>query len=286
MKKLVIGCGYLGTRVARLWQAQGDTVYVTTRSQERKSQFDGEGFQAVQLDVTRPETCSGLPAAETALIAVGFDRSAGLSLHQVYVDGLQNLLRALPTETKRIIYVSSTGVYGQTDDSWVDEQSDRRPTRLGGKACLAAEDLLGQHPLAARAIILRLAGIYGPNRIPRRDQIARGRPIPARPEGFLNLIHVDDAARVVLAAERHAVPPQVFTVSDGNPVRRKEFFGEVARRLGVDGPTFCDPEKAASHRRPSLGSKRVSNRKLLSGLGVSLAYSDYRVGLDAILGSG
>ncbi len=85
MKKLVIGCGYLGTRVARPWQAQGDTVYVTTRSQERKSQFDGEGFQAVHLDVTRPETCSRLPAAETALIAVGFDRSAGPSLHQTAV---------------------------------------------------------------------------------------------------------------------------------------------------------------------------------------------------------
>lgn len=284
MKKLVIGCGYLGLRVARVWQARGDDVCVTTRSPERASQFANQDFETVQLDVTQPDTCRRLPRAETVLLAVGYDRSAGPSLNEVYVDGLQNVLHALSAATRRIIYVSSTGVYGQIDDSWVDEESQCRPLRVGGKACLAAEQLLGERPLADRTIILRLAGIYGPDRIPRRDQVADGRPIPARPEGYLNLIHVDDAAQVVLAADDREVEPNLFTVSDGNPVRRKDFFGEVARRLGVDAPTFCNPAEASPHGRPSAGSKRVSNRKLLDALGLSLTYPDYRAGLDAVLG--
>ena len=96
----------------------------------------------------------------------------------VYVDGLQAALDALPTATGRIIYISSTGVYGQTSGEWVDEESECRPTREGGRVCLAAEGVLASPDLGQRAVVLRLAGIYGPGRIPRRTELPAKIPPP------------------------------------------------------------------------------------------------------------
>jgi nucleoside-diphosphate-sugar epimerase len=103
-----------------------------------------------------------------------------------------------------VIYISSVGVYGPSDGDWVDESTPCEPHREGGKASLAAEQVLAGHALGRRGLILRLAGIYGPGRIPLAEKIRKGEPLPVSPEGYLNLIHVDDAARVVLAAEEKA----------------------------------------------------------------------------------
>ena len=111
----------------------------------------------------------------------------------------------------RVIYISSTGVYGQTDGTWVDESTECRPTRAGGQACLAAEQLLLQSAWAARTLILRLAGIYGPQRLPRLRQLQSGESLDTAPLGLLNLIHVDDAAQVVrqVADQALSLPPRV-----------------------------------------------------------------------------
>src|SRR5574340_490501 len=162
MAKLVIGCGYLGRRVAQRWQAAGETVFVTTRSPERAVALATEGLTPLVLDLTRPETLAGLPLAETVLWAVGFDRSAGCTRTDVHVDGLRALLDALAPSTRRIIAVSSSGVYGQTDGQWVDESTPCQPTREAGIAFVAAEQMLAEHGLGVRAVVLRLAGLYGP----------------------------------------------------------------------------------------------------------------------------
>ena len=285
MRRIVFGCGYLGHRVAKLWRERGDLVHVTTRSADRGHELSAEGFHPIQLDVTVPDTLSGLPEVDTALIAIGFDRSAGLSIHETYVTGLTNLLAAIQPRPSRIIYISSTGVYGQSDDGWVDEQSACRPEREGGRACLAAEQLLRNHEFGPRAIILRLAGIYGPGRIPHFDRIVGGQPIPVQPSGYLNLIHVDDAARTVIAAGERAMPPKIYVVADGTPVRRGEFYAEVARRTGSPAPVFLEPRVGSSATFRSAGSKRVSNHKLLQEMEIAFSFPDYRTGLEAIFRS-
>ena len=151
------------------------------------------------------------------------------------------MLAALPSDTGKFIYISSTGVYGQSGGEWVDEDSACEPLREGGRACLDAEQILLAHPLGQRAVILRLAGLYGPGRIPLADSIRRNQPIEAPAQGWLNLIHVDDAARVVLAAEERAPPPRTYVVSDGTPVERREYFAELARLLGAAPPRFVAP---------------------------------------------
>ncbi len=281
MNKLVIGCGYLGRRVADMWLAGGHSVSAISRSSEQAAALREAGIDCRVADVLRPETLRSLPAAETVLYAIGWDRTLGVPIRDLYVNGLQNVLAHLPAGTSRFIYVSSTGTFGQTDGCWVDEQSACRPTRAGGRACLEAETLLREHSLGARSIILRMAGTYGPGRIPRRRQLLQGLPIAAPSEGFLNLIHVQDAARTVVAAEQRLEPPSLLCVSDGHPVVRGEYYRELARLVGAPAPRFITPPADAPATDRASSNKRVSNRALLEQLEISLLYPSYRQGLQA-----
>src|SRR5262249_9677639 len=159
------GCGYLGSRVARRWRNFGDEVIVVTRSSQRAQAFERDGYRAIVADVTQVATLTELPAAETVLFAVGFDRGAGGSISDVYAGGVPNVLAALPSGIQRFSYISTTGVYGDAGGEWVDEDTPSNPLREGGRASLAAEQALAESPFAARSIVLRLAGIYGPGRI-------------------------------------------------------------------------------------------------------------------------
>jgi nucleoside-diphosphate-sugar epimerase len=281
--KLVFGCGYLGLRVARLWRQAGHQVFAVTRLSTRAADLEAAGLKPLVADVTNPQSLLHLPSAESVLYAVGYDRTAGKSLREVYVQGLHNVLDALPAAVQRIVYISSTGVYGQSGGEWVDEDSICQPTRESGRACLEAENLLLAHRFGPRSIVLRLAGIYGPGRIPRQAALAAGEAIAAPSEGWLNLIHVDDAARIVLAAEQHGRPPCLYTVSDGRPPQRREYYEELARLLKAPPPEFIEPPADSPAALRAESNKRVSNRRMLAELGVELKYASYREGLAAIV---
>jgi nucleoside-diphosphate-sugar epimerase len=283
MPKLIFGCGYLGLRTAKRWQQEDETVYGVTRSAARAKEFSQMGLRPLIADISRPETLANLPDAETVLFSVGFDRQAERSIFDIYVSGLGHVLDALSGSVRRVIYISSSGVFGQTDGDWVTEGSPCRPTREGGIACLAAEDLLRAHPLGQRAIILRLAGLYGPGRIPRRDDLVQGRPIAAPSDGYLNLIHVDDAAAIVVAAEKHANPPATYLVSDGSPVLRREYYAELARLVGAPPPRYEAAPSDSPAARRATSDKRISNARLRSEIPFTLAYPSYREGLAAIV---
>lgn len=270
-------------RAASRWVAAGDHVCAVTRYSERCCAMRASGIEPVVADIMVPNTLKGLPAADTVLFAVGFDRGQGHSIRHVYVDGLQNVLEYLPSDVRRFIYISSTGVYGQSGDTWVDERSPCEPTREGGRACWQAELLLRSDPLGQRAIILRMAGIYGPGRIPRRKELQAGLPIKAPSEGYLNLIHVDDAASVVIAADQQAPRPALYCVSDGHPVVRGDYFRQLAALLGAPEPQFREPRCDSPAAERASASKRVGNRQMLTDLKVELLYPSYREGLAAIV---
>jgi nucleoside-diphosphate-sugar epimerase len=307
--KLLFGCGYLGARVARLWKAQGAAVTIVTRSAAKAAALQAEGYGVVVADVCDPASLAALPAAETILFAVGYDRQAAAtgaarSIEEVYAGGVRNVLNAmrnaecgmrndqhphsaLRTPNSAFVYISSTGVYGDADGEWVDESTPCRPLREGGRACLAAEQAIATHPLGARAAILRLAGIYGPDRIPRAESLRRGEPIDAPSDGFLNLIHVDDAARIVLDVERAAQAgrialPRTYCVSDGRPPLRREYYGELARLLDAPPPKFVAPQAECRAMLRAAADKRISNSHLLADIEPQLHYPSYREGLAAI----
>jgi nucleoside-diphosphate-sugar epimerase len=289
MTKLIFGCGYLGERVAQRWRTLGSDVVVVTRSADRAEAFKQQGYEAVVADFWEPARLVGLPATDTVLFAVGYDRSGGHSIEDIYAGGMRNVLAALPSATGRLVYISTTGVYGDAGGGWIDEDTPPDPQRDGGRASLAAEDALAAHPLGKNSVILRLAGIYGPGRIPFRSLLRAGEPIPAASEGFLNLIHVVDAAAVVLAAADARLEcsddrPRVFCVSDGHPVERGEYYREVAKRIGAAPPKFVSPDADSPRAARANQDRRVRNDRMIRELGVQLTYPDYRAGLAAILG--
>ncbi len=278
--KLVVGCGYLGRRVAEAWLRDGHRVWVTTRNADRAKNLAESGLFPLLVDVTEPERFPPLPEVATVLFAVGFDRAAQKPQHAVYVEGLQHILSALPASVARFIYISSTGVYGQATGDRVDEDTPALPLRDGGRACLAAEQLLQASAFGARSMILRLAGIYGPLRVPRSESIRGGDAIDAPADGYLNLIHVDDAVQIIQAVERLA-PPRRYVVSDGQPCLRRDYYREIARLLDAPPPTFTAPTPDSPAAQRAASDKRIDPRRLFADIGVSLRYPSYREGLAA-----
>ncbi len=293
MSKLIIGCGYVGQRLARAWQATGETVFVTTRSEQRAAEFANDGYQPIVWDITQDLATAphegddtSLPAVDTVVFAVGFDRrtakETGQTIEEVYVGGLRRVLRGCPP-CQRFIYLSSTGVYGQGDGNWVDEDSDCQPNRDGGKACLAAEQLLQQHEMhGQQSIVLRLAGIYGPDRLPQAAMLKRGEPLSVAADAYLNLVHVDDIVRTIQGCEQ-LEPPSLLCVSDGHPVIRRDFYSHLANLLGTAPPIFEPPVPGSSRAERARGSKRISNRRLVEQLQPSFLFPTYREGLEAIV---
>jgi nucleoside-diphosphate-sugar epimerase len=284
MAKLVFGCGYLGRRVAQLWKSAGEEVFAVTRSPKRAAEFAAEGLQPIVADITAPGAMAIPSNIRTVLFAVGYDRGSPRTIHEVYADGLRRVLDALPSSVERVIYISSTGVYGPASHGdWVNEDSPCEPTREGGKASLAAEQILREHRLAHRGIVLRLTGIYGPGRIPRAADLQAGKPIDAPAAGWLNLIHVEDAARIVLRAEALASLPNLLVVSDGHPVIRGDYYRELANLLQAPPPQFVTPDPNSPAAQRAGSDKRVDNRRLLDQLRPAFQYPSYREGLRAIV---
>jgi nucleoside-diphosphate-sugar epimerase len=274
--KLVVGCGYLGLRVARLWRHAGDRVYAVTRSAERARSLAAEGLDPIIGDVTAPAALPDLPAIDTLFWAVGFDRASGASYRDVHVAGLGRVLDAIPG-APRVVFASSTGVWGTEDGSVVDETTPAHPTREAGRVLLEAESLLHTRT-GDRGTALRFAGLYGPDRLPRLEDLKAGRPIAADPDSWLNLVHVDDAARIVVAVAAAPHARRLYVVSDGHPVRRRDWYAHLATRTGSPPPTF---DTAAERTRGA--DKRVDPSLLFRDIPLTLAYPDSFRGIDAIV---
>ncbi|WP_169973247.1 SDR family oxidoreductase [Tautonia rosea] len=283
MSTLIIGCGYLGIRVARRMMAAGHRVFATTRSRDRAELLAREGMEPILADVLIPESLDDLPAVERALYCVGYDRSCGAPIDRVYVDGLRHTIGRLASRAKRLIYASSTGVYGDLGGDWVDEETPADPQTESGRACLRAEHLLTEFAKLSMypVTILRYSGLYGPGRLMRREALRSGQPIAADPESYLNLVHIDDAASAAVLALRTPKPGPRYLVSDDRPVLRREFYELLAEALGGPAPTFTE----ASGDGPIRGnaSKRISNHRIKSELGWTLDFPDVTTGIPASL---
>jgi len=304
--RLVVGCGYLGTRVAERWLASGSRVFGVTRRESRAAELAALGIEPVIADVTADAgglnvaaAIRRLPGMDTIFWAVGFDRSATASHRDVHVVGLSRLLDAVQAafpdairsgchpRRPLVILSSSTGVWGDADGGGriVNETSPAHPSREAGRVLLEAESLLRHHPLGP-GVALRFAGLYGPGRLPRIADLRSGRPIPADPDSWLNLIHADDAARIVCrvaeaaaaSGTAPAIPRPLYVVSDGRPVRRRDWYGHLAALAGAAAPTW-DP--AAPRQRGA--DKRVDPRLLFADFPLALDHPDPLRAAEAML---
>lgn len=269
---LIFGCGYLGRRVAARWVASGRRVFALTR--RNANTLAAQGIEPIIGDVLDPTSLTSLPRVGTVLYAVGMDRSQGRSMREVYVGGLGHVLDALP-RPERFLHISSTGVYGQTDGEWVDETSPTEPREDSGRVVLDVEMLLRSR--LPEAVMLRFTGIYGPDRLLRKQALLQGEPLIGDAEKWLNLIHVDDGVEAVLAAETRATPGATYTIADDSPVSRRAFYTRLAELLNAPVARF-EPRP-----EPGAPNRRVSNRKAREQLGWSPTYPSYAAGLPAAI---
>lgn len=276
---LVFGCGYLGFRVAQKLKILDNRVWGVTRSESKANQFREQGIIPVIADWTDTQSLRDLPSVDQILVAVSYDRNSQISRHDSQVGGLANLLANL-SPTVNVCYISTTGVYHQTDGDWVDEYSPCEPEQAGGQVHLAAEQLLRDMRPESQSTVLRLSGIYGPGRIPRVADVLAGRPIASPQHGYLNLIHVDDAVDAVISAWENA-REQLYLVSDDRPVVRGDFYRQIARKFNAPEPSFVEPPEDAPVKMRSSSNKRIANRRMKRDLIQNLKFPTFLEGLNA-----
>lgn len=280
-----MGCGDLGLRVARLWQAAGVPVRGLVRSAAGRRRLEAAAVAPLQADLDRP---AGLPALRLggALVYYLLPPPPG----GVADTRLAGFLAALRDPPARWVHLSTTAVYGDCGGAWVDETRPPRPATDRGRRRLDGERRLAAWA-AGRALcwtVLRVPGIYGPGRLPLA-RLRAGRPLPPAAEsGFTNRIHVDDLAAACLAAARRGRCGRVYNVSDGRPLRFTDYYRRVARAWGLPPPPEA-PAAAGGYAGEFLAylreSRRIDNRRMREELGVELRYPDLDRGLAAIRGA-
>lgn len=279
--RLVVGCGYLGERVARRWLAEGSRVIGVTRSPTRAIGLSASGIEPLVGDVTAGDAAwlAGLPPLTTLFWAVGFDRRGTATHRDVHVLGLNRLLAVVGRSAPppRAILSSSTGVWGDEAGDVVSEATPPAPQREAGHVLVEAERVL-RESACGPGVALRFAGLYGPGRLPRLDDLRAGVPLSGTPDSWLNLIHVDDAAAAVCAVAAARNPRPLYVVSDGRPVLRRDWYERLARLAG--GPQPCW-EATATPRRAA--DKRVDPTLLFTDLGFRPAHPDAGVAVAALV---
>ena len=288
MRALIVGCGYVGFPLAVELARQGHEVFGLRRSTSADAALTAAGIKPLQADITQPDTLTKLPQNFDWVVNCVASGGGGVAEYrQLYLQGMRNLIAWLmPAGTAprpRLVYTSSTGVYGQNDGSLVDETSPTEPATETAKVLVETEKFL----LAAGrekkfpAMILRAAGIYGPERGYLLKQFLRGE---ARIEGTgartLNMIHRDDLIQAIIAALERGRAGEIYNAVDNEPVSQREFFQWLAGKLGRPLPPVMTENDAAPRKR-GLTNKRISNRKLRTELGFPFAHPDFRSGYSA-----
>ncbi|MFO0950908.1 MAG: SDR family oxidoreductase [Isosphaeraceae bacterium] len=283
MSTLIVGAGYLGRRVSRILRARGEHIWGTTRSADRSDSLRKWGAEPLVLDVLDPEV-SAIPLdVDRILFCVGYDRGSGADVASVHVAGLRGVLNALGGRTCRVVYTSSTSVFGKGDGGWVTEDSPTEPLTDSGRACLDAEQLLRTwSDERIDGCVVRYSGLYGPGRVVGRQALERGDPIAGEPDRYLNWLHIDDAAAAAVAVLDHGVRGEVYLASDDQPLLRRDYYERLARFLGTSPPKFNPADTSA---RSYEGHRRVQNRRIKQELGLVLRYPSVDSGLPAALAS-
>ncbi|MDF2867115.1 MAG: epimerase [Gammaproteobacteria bacterium] len=275
-KILIAGCGYVGCELAKLLLAQNHTVYAIRRHVSDLPL----GVKALALDLTTLQARDLPTDVDYVFYLAAADESSEQAYYQAYQTGLANLLNCLQEaklQPKRIVFSSSTAVYAQMQEEWVDESSKTTPKDFNGKILLAAEQLLLQSNFAS--VVVRFGGIYGPGRERLIQQVASGKAKLSLNDGYTNRIHVMDCAKVLLHLMRLESPETIYLAVDHEPVLKNEVMLWLASRL----KTQLNQMEAIHPQEQALRSnKRCSNQRLLAS-GYRFVYPSFREGYADLL---
>jgi len=277
----VLGCGYVGLELCR--QLEADVVGVR-RSDAGLRAIEAAGATAVEADVTDAGTLAAVPDVDAVVFAASSGGRGAETAREVYVGGQRAALdhfdeRTAPPE--RYVYTSSTGVYGDHGGDWVDEETLLSPATEKTQVLAKAERvaLEGAADRGIDGTVARFGGLYGPDRY-RLERYVEG-PVT---EGYLNMVHRDDAAGAVrFLLEADAARGEVVVVVDDEPVDKWTFADWLAEECNEPSPPERTVEErlegdvSETVRRRLTTSKRCSNGKL-RGLGYEFRFPTYREG--------
>jgi nucleoside-diphosphate-sugar epimerase len=276
---LIAGCGYVGGRLAELLAEDGREVFGLSRS---PGGLPG-GVAAIAADVTARDTLDRLPDSLDAVVyAVSPSGRSGTEYRAAYVDGLANVLDAVESRggpPRRVILVSSTGVYGHTDGRWVDERTPPEPSSATAERILEGERLVRE---ADVGVVLRLGGIYGPGR-DRTVRRVRSGEAECPPAGvYGNRIHRDDAARALRHLLALPDPEPVYLGVDREPAELREVYRWIAERTGARDPCADGPARDDGDPSGRRGTNKRCSSERLAASGFAWRYPTYREGYAAL----
>lgn len=272
---LLAGCGDVGERVAACLRARGDEVCALRRNPPTRGV---PGIQWLRGDLTDPATLADLPSGLTGLVYLPApDARDKASYRAIYVDGLRHLLDALDcSKLRRTVFVSSSAVYGEHDGDVVDENTPADPQGFNGAVLREAEQVLADS--VPGAVVLRLAGLYGPGRLQLIERLRAGQlRVPREVPHWANRIHADDAASAIAHLLQLATPLPLYLGVDDTPLPLDELYDFLAAL--IDAPP---PEEGAAP--VGVGSKRLSNARLRAS-GWAPQWPDSREGYAALIDS-
>ncbi len=289
---LICGMGYLGSRVAEQALQNGMRVTALTRSEEKAEVFRQRGYEMIVADLVQQQWYSKVEGPVDYILNCVSAGGGGIPGYiRAYIEGMHALLHYCAYDfSGRLIYTSSTGVYPFTDGEVVTEDTEFEPQSETSKILHAAEGLLRTAGPDGWAI-LRLAGIYGPNRHYLLNQIMSGEPeMAGAGNAYLNLIRVEDICSAIWgiwSADSSALNT-TYNVADNQPALKSEVVEWLALQTGQPVPTF-NPEKSIRRRHlpnGKLPNRIISNAKLKASIGWEPEYPTYREGFLNLLPEG
>ena len=281
MRVLIVGCGYVGLPLGGALAGLGHEVHGLRRSTNTRAVMEEAGIIPHVVDITRREQLDNLPGPFDWIInTVSSGRGGEEAYRKIYVEGTQNLIDWFSgSSPQKYLFTSSTGVYGQTDGSWVDEDSPTKPSGNTGQILLDAETLV----FSVGGIVLRLSGIYGPDRGHLYRQFLKGEAVmTGNPNRWMNMVHLDDVIGCILVAMETADPGTVLNATDNEPVTQQDFFQWLADQL--DRPLPPRKPDVTPHKRAQT-NKRVSNSRAHEMLSWTPKHPTWREGYAKLMES-
>jgi nucleoside-diphosphate-sugar epimerase len=272
---LIAGCGDIGTALGTRLLADGHDVWGLRRSAAPLP----AGMHVLRMDLTDPAALGNLPDGfDTVFYIVTPDAYEDAAYASAFVCGTENLLRALSSDGARpgrLIFVSSTSVYGQSHGEWVDETSATDPRSFAGKRLLQGEEfVLGGH---VPGTVVRFGGIYGRGEGRLVKRIRDGAPCQEAPPLYTNRIHRDDCVSVLHHLLDLDHPQQIYLGVDSEPASQCAVMEWISAELGLPPPL-----RTAAVDEHGKGGKRCRNARLLA-TGYRFLYPSYRDGYGAVL---
>jgi len=283
MRVLIVGCGYVGLPLGAELIRLGHEVFGVRRTADAAAELTAAGIRPLAADVTKPAELAALPGPfDWVVNCVSSTRGGPEEYRGVYLNGARHLIEWLAAAPpKKFVYTSSTSVYGQTDGSPVKETSPTEPASETARLLVETEKILLAAAPKFPAVVLRVAGIYGPERGHLFLQYLKDEAkIPGKGERFINMIHRDDLVGIIIAALKNGRPGEIYNAVDDEAVAQIHFFRWLSETLGKWMPPFAtEPENA--ERKRGLTSKKVQNRKLKMELGYQFKHPNFRKGYTA-----